>query len=341
MKTITIIGGGLSGLCLGIGLRRRGVPVRIFETGDYPRHKVCGEFLSGRGREVLRALEIEPRLPDARLAEDVTFSLGARSTPVRALPSPALCISRWRMDAALAVMFSELGGELVLSTRASVEPGEGIVRATGRRPQREDGGWRLFGLKAHALGVKLRAGLEMHFTPRGYVGLCAVEDGRVNVCGLFRSREPVPQLARDWREWLRGEAGSALRERLASAEWDEGSFSSVAALGLGPRSAVASGEVSVGDSVTMIPPVTGNGMSMACESAAAAIEPLSEWASGTCSWCDTQKAVSTRLDSLFGRRLRVAAILQRAVVSPSARRALFWSVRVCPPLQSLLFKLTR
>ena len=42
MKAVTIIGGGLSGLCLGIGLRQRGVPVRIIEAGTYPRHKVCG-----------------------------------------------------------------------------------------------------------------------------------------------------------------------------------------------------------------------------------------------------------------------------------------------------------
>ncbi|MFZ4766845.1 MAG: NAD(P)/FAD-dependent oxidoreductase, partial [Roseimicrobium sp.] len=228
MKAVTIIGGGLAGLCLGIGLRRRGVPVRIVEAGTYPRHKVCGEFLSGKGREVLVALGIEARLSGAREASDVTFSLGACITAVRALPSPALCISRWKMDAALAEMFTSLGGELITSQRASIGAGEGIVRATGRRPQSEEGGWRLFGLKAHAHGITLGAGLEMHFTPRGYVGLCAVEDGRVNVCGLFRSREPVPSLARDWRRWLGGEPGSALHAKLAEANWDEASFSSVA-----------------------------------------------------------------------------------------------------------------
>ncbi|MEK0448443.1 MAG: hypothetical protein RL088_711 [Verrucomicrobiota bacterium] len=341
MKTVTIIGGGLSGLCLGIGLRKRGVPVRVLEAGNYPRHKVCGEFLSGKGREVLAALGIESRLPDARTAEDVLFSLGARCTNVRELPAAALCISRWKMDAGLAEYFSELGGELVTSHRASIEAGEGIVRATGRRPQAEEGGWRLFGLKAHAFGVKLRAGLEMHFTSRGYVGLCAVEDGRVNVCGLFRSREPVAELARDWRLWLRGDPGSALQERLASAAWDESSFSSVAALGLAARTAALSGDMSVGDSVTMIPPVTGNGMSMAVESAAAAIDPLASWADGAVSWCEAQQTISARLNALFARRLRVAALVQRAVVHPTARRMLFWSVRAVPPLQSLLFKLTR
>ena len=48
-RTITIVGGGLAGLTLGIGLRQRGIPAEIFEAGTYPRHRVCGEFISGNG----------------------------------------------------------------------------------------------------------------------------------------------------------------------------------------------------------------------------------------------------------------------------------------------------
>ena len=55
-KPITIIGGGLAGLTLGIGLRQREVPVTIWEAGNYPRHRVCGEFISGNGQAVLERL---------------------------------------------------------------------------------------------------------------------------------------------------------------------------------------------------------------------------------------------------------------------------------------------
>ena len=339
MKALTIIGGGLSGLVLGIGLRQRGVPVRIVEAGTYPRHKVCGEFLSGKGRAVLAALGIEPRL-GAVEAHDVSFSLGAESTVARSLPEPALCVSRWKMDAALAAMFCELGGELITGRRELALDSEGMVRATGRRPLAEEGGWRLFGLKAHAHGITLRAGLELHFTSRGYVGLCAVEDGRTNVCGLFRSRAAVPQLARDWREWLGGEPGSALSATLSAARWDDASFSSVAALGLAPRRP-PDGELSIGDAVTMIPPVTGNGMSMACESAAAAIEPLARWAEGAVSWEEARQELVGGLAREFSARLRFAALLQRAVVHRQARWLLFQSARLLPAVQSVLFRQTR
>ena len=43
---LTIAGGGLAGLSLGIALRSRGVPVRVIEAASYPRHRVCGEFIS-------------------------------------------------------------------------------------------------------------------------------------------------------------------------------------------------------------------------------------------------------------------------------------------------------
>ena len=64
-KSITIVGGGLAGLTLGLGLRERGVPVTLWEAGHYPHHRVCGEFVSGRGLESLDRLRLRRLLEDA------------------------------------------------------------------------------------------------------------------------------------------------------------------------------------------------------------------------------------------------------------------------------------
>ena len=61
-QAITIVGGGLAGLTLGIGLRRKGIPVAIREAGHYPRHRVCGEFISGRGLQTLDRLGLLEKL---------------------------------------------------------------------------------------------------------------------------------------------------------------------------------------------------------------------------------------------------------------------------------------
>ncbi|MFM8364632.1 MAG: hypothetical protein ACKOAS_05705, partial [Verrucomicrobiota bacterium] len=56
---ITIAGGGLAGLALGIGLRGRGVEVELHEALAYPRHRVCGEFISGVESSTLETLGIK------------------------------------------------------------------------------------------------------------------------------------------------------------------------------------------------------------------------------------------------------------------------------------------
>src|SRR2546427_12926265 len=97
MKPITIVGGGLAGLTLGIGLRQRGIPVTIWEAGHYPRHRVCGEFIVGRGQDVLARLGLSKVFfqTGAITARTAAFFLGRTRCPVRTLTPPALCLSRF------------------------------------------------------------------------------------------------------------------------------------------------------------------------------------------------------------------------------------------------------
>jgi flavin-dependent dehydrogenase len=325
-ETVTIVGGGLAGLTLGIGLRQRGVSVTVWEAGRYPRHRVCGEFISGGGQNSLARLGLLEGLQKAGVgsAGNAAFFAGKTMVAARPLPEAALCVSRFVLDEWLAREFQRLGGELRLGGRWLGEFGTGIVRATGRRAEPMTDGWRLFGLKVHARGVALAADLEMHFVPSGYVGLCRLAGGEVNICGLFRSKSVVPDLAQRWRDWLGGPAASVLRSRLAEARFDENSFCSVAGLCLRPQRATQRNECCVGDALTMIPPVTGNGMSMAFESAELAIEPLAEFSYGQLTWDGARHEIATRCDKRFTPRLRWAAWVQRALFQPAARAALMF-----------------
>src|SRR5215831_5087085 len=159
MKPITIIGGGLAGLTLGIGLRRKGIPVTVLEAGEYPRHRVCGEFISGRGQEVLGRFGLleETKERSGTSARTAAFVIGNKCGPLRALNQPAICISRFKLDALLAHRFQVLGGELRMNTRAALDRmGEGFIRATGRRPAPVNDDWMWYGLKIHAKEFLLR-----------------------------------------------------------------------------------------------------------------------------------------------------------------------------------------
>lgn len=329
LKPVTIVGGGLAGLSLGIGLRQQGVPVAIIEAGNYPRHRVCGEFIHGNGVRSLEKLGLREGLEQAGAVagKSAAFFSGKLSMPTRLLPTPALCVSRFVLDAWLAERFQQLGGELKLNTRWSGEFTEGMVRAGGRRPEGIADGWRLFGLKAHVTGVEMSADLEMHFVPSGYVGLCKLANGEVNVCGLFRSRTAVPDLATQWRQWLGGPSDSLLNARLKHGTFDAESFSSIAGISLHPRHAAEFAEICVGDALTMIPPLTGNGMSMAFESAELAVESLVQYSRGDVTWEKARRQIAIRCDGAFARRLRWGGWIQRGLFHPFLRRVVFFAAR--------------
>ncbi|HEY2084136.1 MAG TPA: hypothetical protein VGI88_15240 [Verrucomicrobiae bacterium] len=333
-KPITIVGGGLAGLTLGIGLRQREIPAVVWEAGAYPRHRVCGEFISGNGLGVLRRLGLLPLLDKAGAVNlnTAAFISGPNRSPVRQLPSAALGLSRHRMDAALAEEFQRLGGELHTRARwpvgvqASACPGnpkpepppeEAIVHATGRRAQPTENGWRWFGLKAHATNVNLAADLEMHVSANHYIGVNRINSGEVNICGLFRER--TGQAPASGFDRLRGKPGTSLHERLVSARFDENSLCSVAGLSLKPRRATEKTECCIGDSITMIPPVTGNGMSMAFESAELAIAPLTHYSRGEMNWAEARDAIARACDTAFAERLAWAHRLQWLMFSPVLR----------------------
>jgi len=343
-KPITIVGGGLAGLTLGIGLRQQGIPVTVWEAGRYPRHRVCGEFISGRGQDVLARLGLLEsfRRAGSILARTAAFYLGRAASPVRPLGTPALCLSRFTLDALLADHFRQAGGELRENTRWREDDfGEGVVRANGRRLQPRPNGCRWFGLKVHARHVPLAADLEMHGTQTGYVGFCRLTDGVVNICGLFRrparhDHEPgapagcrltpfeASKPATCRRSGLSAlseisEPGTPLWERLARAEFDERSFCSVAGFSLRPHRATMHNECCIGDALTMIPPVTGNGMSMALEAADVATRPLAAYSRGESSWSEAQQNVAAACDRAFAQRLAWGRWLQWMMFTPLLR----------------------
>ena len=45
-KEVLILGGGLAGLTAAIHLSKLGLQVTVIEKNGYPKHKVCGEYIS-------------------------------------------------------------------------------------------------------------------------------------------------------------------------------------------------------------------------------------------------------------------------------------------------------
>ena len=344
-RPITIVGGGLAGLTLGIGLRQRGVPVIVWEAGGYPRHRVCGEFISGRGIASLRQLGLLSLLEaaGARPAHSAAFYIRGRLLARHRLPEPAVCISRFVLDQLQADAFLRLGGTLHTGERwPRAADTEGVVNAGGRQPPKSARhAWHWYGLKAHLRDLPLSADLEMHLEANSYVGLCRLGAGTVNVCGLFRRRASDPGVPKDFKARFTSGASCELQERLGQATWEEDSYCTVATVPIQGSVRPASSGCRIGDALGVTAPFTGNGMSMAFESAQLATAPLVEFAEGSCPWEVARRSIAERLRERFGRRLFWSGLVNTALFHGPLRGAL-----LTPLLRSvlpwrLLFLVTR
>ena len=315
-KPIEIIGGGLAGLSLGLALRREGVPVTLHEAGTYPRHRVCGEFITGLSATTIARLQLGPFLADALPHREVAWFSAGRPPSIQQLPAPAHGLSRHTLDARLAAAFTAAGGDLrVLSRVTDPATPPGRVFANGRRQGRSP--W--IGLKIHVLNLALERDLELHLGDQAYVGLTRVEDGRVNLCGLFRRRRLAAPGAELIIQYLAAAGLPALATRLRSAQVDVASFSAVAALSCDAR-VPASARVQLGDACAMIPPFTGNGMAMAFQGAETALGPLLAYARGLADWPATGRLIRTRLRNRYRLRLASARLLHPYLLQNSRQR---------------------
>jgi len=345
-RPIHIVGGGVGGLALGIRLRQLKVKTRISELGTYPRHRVCGEFISGRGVELLRKLGVYEAFlrSGGRVAKTMKFFGNRAMSPVIRMPQPAFCISRYAMDRIMSDQFKSMGGELCTGLRIASEKllDEGTVLANGRKPNTEKHAtWT--GYKFHIQGLKLEADLEMHFTELGYLGMCQVESGRVNVCGLMPSTLASGlNLRSNWKGFLRVNLHPKKHQALESIEMIGGSTCCVSGISYNASQLSKTNSLlRVGDRMSTIPPLTGNGMSLAIESSWLASEPIARYADNHQNWSQTLEYLAVLQTRFFQKRLAVSVPLQHVMMAPFMHGVREHVINRLSLFHKILFNLTR
>lgn len=208
---LAVIGGGPGGAAAAITAARLGASVVLLESGDFPRQKVCGEFVSAESLDVLRDLlrtiaEAEPVLRAAPVIGQARLFVAGRkiNTPVR---PPALSIPRYELDRLLWQAAQQAGAHAICNCEVREIEGNGpfrlvtaagevraacVIVAAGRwsrfRPAISiPEGPKWIGLKAHFREPQAARSTDLYFFDRGYCGVQPVADDIVNACAMVRS----------------------------------------------------------------------------------------------------------------------------------------------------------
>lgn len=279
MYDLVVIGGGPAGTTAAMAAAARGQNVLLLEAGRYPRHKVCGEFLSAEAAGVLRRVlgkDAESILDNALRIGEARIVLRNRVTSLRVDP-PAYSVPRIVLDDCLWRLAVERGVECVCANVTEVQRlpehfvvhckevsylARCVVNAAGRwsnvsRRIPQEGSETWIGLKAH-FRAELDPAVYLFFSRHGYCGVQPVGGGVVNVCALSRRGA-----ARNIQDVL------ALDSRLAHfcAGWSQvtETFATAPVYALDPQP-VRNGMLQAGDAAGFLHPFLGDGMSLAIRS---------------------------------------------------------------------------
>ncbi len=207
---LAIVGGGPAGTAAAIIAARSGVSVGLFDLSDFPRQKVCGEFVSAESLELLRDLlrdhpEAAKLLQAAPVISRARIFLSGHSLETGIHPS-ALSIPRYALDLLLwesarnagvsvhskcEVLSIEGSNPFVLTTAEAEVSAKAVVVCAGRwsRFTRTEipPGPKWIGLKAHYRERNPSQSTDLYFFENGYCGVQPVGIEVVNVCAMVRS----------------------------------------------------------------------------------------------------------------------------------------------------------
>ena len=324
---VVIIGGSLAGASCAMALRGEGIDVGVFEREQFPREKVCGEFLSPGS---LRGLDRLGVLDNVLAAGAVPVDRGRVRAGGRTIeipfPAPALGFSRERLDALLAGragvehgcpvesvrrdgggFVTELSGpsgsRFEVSSKVVVDAAGKLSRFTRRLPSSQ------YGVGYHEEGGNGSV-LDFEFFDGGYGGSVSVEGDRTNSCFL---------VDRDQVERFRRKGGCVVTGRVAYRR-------------------VGGEYLAIGDAAGMVDPFCGEGMRHALESGLLAAEVVGDGLDSGRGYDDTRRRYDAAWRAAWSRKRALASALRSILASPRMSNSAFALGVRFPKLVSLLLR---
>lgn len=301
---VLIIGGGLAGLCSAIDMSGNGLTVVLIEKEAYPRHKVCGEYVSNETLPYLSSLGIDPFDLGAVRIDELDFSVPGED-PLRAsLPLGGFGISRFALDHALFARAKEKGASIIKDQVEKIDfkgdkfltrtktgstfSSRFVIGAYGKRSILDKKLDREFirkkssyvAVKAHYQGNYPENLVGLYNFEGGYCGVSNVEGNKLNVCYIVDYRVFQKYKSIDGFQEAMLKSNNDLNEVLENSKMVFERPLSISQISFDDKELLVDHVLMCGDSAGLIHPLCGNGMGMAIGAARLVSEVILSYFNG-------------------------------------------------------------
>jgi flavin-dependent dehydrogenase len=333
---VIIVGGGLAGLASALHLSKKGVAVLLIEKNEYPKHKVCGEYISNEVLPYLKALGFNPFDFGAKNMANFMLSTPKSRSINAKLPSGGFSISRYCIDWELSKKAKSYGAQIrhanvtdiqfendqfqVFTSQNKQYTSEFVIGSFGKRSNLDVKMNRGFmqkaapylGVKAHYKGSFPDDTVGLHNFTGGYCGISKVETDLVNVCYIadYSAFKQYKNIEDFQKEVL--SKNTYLKEVFDTYELAFEKPLAISQVSFSAKHPIENHIIMCGDSAGMIHPLAGNGMSMAIRAAQMASEQILKFKSGEInSRTDLENEYTKIWNKEFSARLNSGHLISR------------------------------
>ncbi len=344
---VVIVGGGLAGLTAAIHLSKIGIQALLIEKNSFPKHKVCGEYISNEVLPYLNWLGLNISGLHPTNITKLQFSTTNGTTINHKLTLGGFGISRYTLDEFLYKKALDNGCEILQETVENIDfkadnftittsnnaiiNSKIVLGAFGKRSSidlklnrnfiQKKSPW--LAVKAHYEGDFPNDLVGLHNFKGGYCGVSKVENDTINVCYLanyetfkqFKNIEDYQKEIVSKNPHLKAifENAILLFEKPLT----------ISQISFEKKQAVENHMLMIGDSAGLIHPLCGNGMAMAIHSAKIASELVAEFYTGEIkSRTDLENQFVEKWNFNFKKRLRAGRFLSSILQKPKLSEAL-------------------
>ncbi len=371
---VSIVGGGLAGLAAAIQLAKAGHSVVLFEKESYPFHKVCGEYISMESWYFLESLGVPLQEMNLPKITELQLTAPDGGTFKTALPLGGFGISRYHLDALLAKLAKDSGvtffektkvenivftNHFIISYKTSGQTSEQRLEsriccaAYGKRSNLDVKWKRPFlltdnhrlnnyvGIKYHVKTKGQKGLIGLHNFKDGYCGISEIEEGKYCLCYMTKAenlKKRKGNIAAMESEVLH--KNPHLKNILTNCKIVADFPIAISQINFSRKACVENNVLMLGDAAGTIPPLCGNGMSMALHSSKLVTNCINAFLKGELQREGMETKYTKDWNKTFGNRLKAGRFIQSFFGKTTTTNLFVSLFKKIPFLASGVIKLT-